>query len=163
MSGVTTTSGLAFKLPGRCGDSPIIGAGCYTDQDVGSAGATGSGEENIKIAGAHTIVENMRRGMSPLEAGMDALKRIARNYNNDMSKLKFVDMTYYILRKDGAYAGVSSVGGLLGTETNTRSPYTTAPGAPRTPCRCSKAFRMSSRRSRSTLPKELTKDSVYVK
>ena len=57
MSGITTTSGLAFKLPGRCGDSPIIGAGCYTDQDVGSAGATGSGEENIKVAGAHTIVE----------------------------------------------------------------------------------------------------------
>jgi N4-(beta-N-acetylglucosaminyl)-L-asparaginase len=107
ISGITTTSGLAFKLPGRCGDSPIIGAGCYTDQDVGSAGATGSGEENIKVAGAHTIVENMRHGMSPQEAGMDALKRIARNYNNDMNKLRFVDMTYYILRKDGAYAGVS--------------------------------------------------------
>src|ERR1035438_3143449 len=81
MSGITTTSGLAFKLPGRCGDSPIIGAGCYTDQDVGSAGATGAGEENIKVAGAHTIVENMRHGMSPQEAGMDALKRIVRNYN----------------------------------------------------------------------------------
>jgi N4-(beta-N-acetylglucosaminyl)-L-asparaginase len=106
ISGVTTTSGLAFKLPGRCGDSPIIGAGCYTDQDVGSAGATGSGEENIKVAGAHTIVENMRRGMSPQEAGMDALKRIVRNYNGDMNKLHFTDMTYYILRKDGAYAGV---------------------------------------------------------
>ena len=107
ISGCTTTSGLAFKLPGRCGDSPIIGAGCYTDQDVGSAGATGSGEENIKVAGAHTIVENMRRGMSPQEAGMDALKRIVRNYNGDMHKLRFADMTYYILRKDGAYAGVS--------------------------------------------------------
>ena len=107
MSGITTTSGLAFKLPGRCGDSPVIGAGCFTDQDVGSAGATGSGEENIKVAGAHTIVENMRHGMSPLEAGMDALKRIARTYNNDMARLKFVDMTYYILRNDGAYAGVS--------------------------------------------------------
>jgi N4-(beta-N-acetylglucosaminyl)-L-asparaginase len=107
ISGCTTTSGLGFKLPGRCGDSPIIGAGCYTDQDVGSAGATGSGEENIKVAGAHTIVENMRRGMSPQEAGMDALKRIVRNYNNDMSKLRFVDMTYYILHKEGAYAGVS--------------------------------------------------------
>jgi N4-(beta-N-acetylglucosaminyl)-L-asparaginase len=107
ISGCTTTSGLAFKLPGRCGDSPIIGAGCYTDQDVGSAGATGSGEENIKVAGAHTIVENMRRGMSPHDAGMDALQRIVRNYNNDMNKLKFVDMIYYILRKDGAYAGVS--------------------------------------------------------
>ena len=85
---------------------PIIGAGCYTDQDVGSAGATGSGEENIKVAGAHTIVENMRHGMSPQEAGMDALKRIVRNYNGDMNKLRFMDMTYYILRKDGAYAGV---------------------------------------------------------
>lgn len=106
ISGATTTSGLAFKLPGRCGDSPIIGAGCYTDQDVGSAGATGSGEENIKVAGAHTIVENMRHGMSPHEAGMDALKRIVRNYNGDMNKLRFLDMIYYILRKDGAYAGV---------------------------------------------------------
>ncbi|HVO62552.1 MAG TPA: N(4)-(beta-N-acetylglucosaminyl)-L-asparaginase [Terriglobales bacterium] len=107
ISGCTTTSGLAFKLPGRVGDSPIIGAGCYTDQDVGSAGATGSGEENIKVAGAHTIVENMRHGMSPHEAGMEALKRIARNYNTDMNKLRFVDMTYYVLRKDGAYTGVS--------------------------------------------------------
>jgi N4-(beta-N-acetylglucosaminyl)-L-asparaginase len=107
MSGITTTSGLAFKLPGRCGDSPIIGAGCYTDQEIGSAGATGSGEENIKVAGAHTIVENMRHGMSPHDAGMDALKRIVRNYNGDMNKLRFVDMTYYILRKDGRYAGVS--------------------------------------------------------
>ncbi len=106
ISGITTTSGLAFKLPGRCGDSPIIGAGCYTDQDVGSAGATGSGEENIKVAGAHTIVENMRHGMSPQDAGIDALKRIVRNYNGDMNKLRYVDMTYYILRKDGAYAGV---------------------------------------------------------
>ena len=107
ISGITTTSGLDFKLPGRVGDSPIIGAGCYTDQDVGSAGATGSGEENIKVAGAHTIVENMRRGMSPQEAGMDALKRIVRNYNGDMTRLRYVDMVYYVLRKDGAYAGVS--------------------------------------------------------
>ena len=121
MSGITTTSGLAFKLPGRCGDSPVIGAGCYTDQDVGSAGATGSGEENIKVAGAHTIVENMRHGMSPQDAGMDALKRIVRNYNGDMNKLRFMDMTYYILRKDGAYAGVSSVGGLFGPAIRTKS------------------------------------------
>jgi N4-(beta-N-acetylglucosaminyl)-L-asparaginase len=107
MSGCTTTSGLAWKIPGRVGDSPIIGAGCYTDQDVGSAGATGNGEENIKVAGAHTIVENMRHGMSPLDAGMDALKRIVRNYNGDKERLQFVDMIYYILRKDGAYAAVS--------------------------------------------------------
>jgi N4-(beta-N-acetylglucosaminyl)-L-asparaginase len=107
MSGSTTTSGLAFKLPGRLGDSPIIGAGCYTDQDVGSAGATGNGEENIKVAGAHTIVENMRHGMSPVDAGLDALRRIVRNYNGDMNKLKYLDMVYYILRTDGVYAGVS--------------------------------------------------------
>jgi N4-(beta-N-acetylglucosaminyl)-L-asparaginase len=107
MSGCTTTSGLAWKIPGRVGDSPIIGAGCYTDQDVGSAGATGSGEENIKVAGAHTIIENMRHGMSPFDAGMDALNRLVRNYNGDKERLQFIDMTYYILRKDGAYAGVS--------------------------------------------------------
>ena len=112
ISGTTTTSGLAWKLPGRCGDSPIIGAGCYTDQDVGSAGATGSGEENIKVAGAHTIVENMRHGMSPLDAAMDALKRIVRNYNGDMDRLRFMDMTYYVLRKDGAYAGRVAMGWL---------------------------------------------------
>ena len=107
ISGCTTTSGLAWKIPGRVGDSPVIGAGCYTDQDVGSAGATGSGEENIKVAGAHSIVENMRRGMSPLDAGMDALKRIVRNHNGDMDRLRYMDMIYYVLRKDGAYAGVS--------------------------------------------------------
>jgi len=107
LSGCTTTSGLAWKLPGRCGDSPVIGAGCYTDQDVGSAGATGSGEENLKVAGAHTIIENMRHGMSPFDAGMEALQRIVRNYNHDMDRLRFVDMTYYVLRKDGAYAAVS--------------------------------------------------------
>jgi N4-(beta-N-acetylglucosaminyl)-L-asparaginase len=107
MSGATTTAGLAWKIPGRVGDSPIIGAGCYTDQDIGSAGATGNGEENIKIAGAHTIVDLMRQGATPKEAGLEALRRIARNYNNDMTKLRYLDMIYYILRRDGAYAGVS--------------------------------------------------------
>jgi N4-(beta-N-acetylglucosaminyl)-L-asparaginase len=107
MSGCTTTSGLAWKIPGRVGDSPLIGAGCFTDQDVGSAGATGNGEENIKVAGAHTIVEDLRRGMSPLDASMDALKRIVRNYNDDRERLKYMDMVYYVLRNDGAYAGVS--------------------------------------------------------
>ncbi|MGH9521280.1 MAG: isoaspartyl peptidase/L-asparaginase [Terriglobales bacterium] len=107
MSGMTTTSGLAWKIAGRVGDSAVIGAGSYTDQDVGSAGATGSGEENIRIMGAHTIVENMRHGMSPRDAGIDALKRIVRNYKNDMNKLQYVSMTFYVLRKDGEYAGVS--------------------------------------------------------
>jgi N4-(beta-N-acetylglucosaminyl)-L-asparaginase len=104
ISGTTTTSGLAWKLPGRLGDSPILGAGSYTDQDVGSAGATGSGEENIKVAGGHTIVELMRQGYSPREAGMETLRRIVRNYNGDMKKVRYLDMEYYIVRKDGAYA-----------------------------------------------------------
>jgi len=107
MSGMTSTSGLEWKIAGRVGDSPIIGAGCYTDQDVGSAGATGNGEENIRVAGAHSIVENMRRGMSPVEAGMDVLRRLAHLYNNDMTRLRYIQMVYYILRNDGRYAGVS--------------------------------------------------------
>jgi N4-(beta-N-acetylglucosaminyl)-L-asparaginase len=107
MSSATTTSGVAWKIPGRVGDSPIIGAGCYCDQDVGAAGATGNGEENIKVCGAHTVVENLRRGMTPEEAGIDALKRIVRNFENNKRKLEYMDMQYYVLRKDGAYAGVT--------------------------------------------------------
>jgi N4-(beta-N-acetylglucosaminyl)-L-asparaginase len=107
MSGMTSTSGLEWKIAGRVGDSPIIGAGCYTDQDVGSAGATGNGEENIRVAGAHSIVEKMRHGMSPVEAGMDALQRLTHLYNNDKTRLRYIQMVYYILRSDGAYAGVS--------------------------------------------------------
>ncbi len=106
MSGVTTTSGMAYKIPGRVGDSPIIGAGLYVDQEVGGAGSTGRGEENIRIAGAHTIVENMRRGLDPKEACLDALKRIARNFDNDKARLSF-DIIFYALRKDGAYASAS--------------------------------------------------------
>src|SRR5690348_17957743 len=101
MSGVTTTSGLAWKIAGRVGDSPIIGAGLYLDQDVGGAGSTGRGEENIRVSGAHTIVENMRHGMAPREACLEALKRVARNYNNDRSKLLQFDISFYALRRDG--------------------------------------------------------------
>jgi N4-(beta-N-acetylglucosaminyl)-L-asparaginase len=107
MSGVTTTSGLAWKIPGRVGDSPIIGAGLYVDQDVGAAGSTGRGEENIRVAGAHTIVENMRHGMSPKDACMDCVKRISRNYDNDQARLAKFDINFYALRKDGAYAAAS--------------------------------------------------------
>ncbi len=107
MSGVTTTSGLAWKIPGRVGDSPIIGAGLYVDQEVGGAGSTGRGEENIRVAGAHTIVENMRHGMAPKEACLDCLQRIARNYDNDQARLGRFDITFYALRKDGVYAGAS--------------------------------------------------------
>ena len=107
MSGVTTTSGLAWKIPGRVGDSPIIGAGLYVDQDIGAAGSTGRGEENIRVAGAHTIVENMRHGMVPREACLDALKRVARNFDNDMARLRQFDLSFYALRKDGRYAAAT--------------------------------------------------------
>jgi N4-(beta-N-acetylglucosaminyl)-L-asparaginase len=107
MSGTTTTSGMAWKIAGRVGDSPIIGAGVYVDQDVGAAGSTGRGEENIRIAGAHTIVENMRHGMSPKDACLDAAKRVSRNFNDDKKWLAAVDINFYALRKDGVYAGAA--------------------------------------------------------
>jgi len=107
ISGVTTTSGLAWKIPGRVGDSPIIGAGLYVDQDVGAAGSTGRGEENIRIAGAHTIVEMMRQGMTPQEACLEALRRIARNFRNNTQLLNRFDINFYALRKDGAYGAAS--------------------------------------------------------
>ena len=106
MSGCTTTSGLAWKIPGRVGDSPIIAAGLYVDQDVGAGGSTGRGEENIRVAGAHTVVENMRHGMSPTEACLDALRRVSRNYNDDKAHLTF-ELSFYALRKDGEYAAAS--------------------------------------------------------
>jgi len=107
MSGVTTTSGMAWKIPGRVGDSPIIGAGLFVDQEVGAAGSTGRGEENIRIAGAHTVVENMRHGMNPKDACLDALKRIARNFDNDRKRLSQFDINFYALRKDGEIGAAS--------------------------------------------------------
>jgi N4-(beta-N-acetylglucosaminyl)-L-asparaginase len=107
ISGTTSTSGLSWKIPGRVGDSPIIGAGLYVDNDVGAAGSTGKGEENIKVAGGHTIVEAMRRGANPTEACLEALKRIARNYNNNMDKLHGFHIKFYALNKYGDFGGAS--------------------------------------------------------
>ena len=86
---------------------PSWGAGVYVDQEVGAAGSTGRGEENIRVAGAHTIVENMRHGMNPKEACLDALKRVVRNYDNDLKRLEKFDLNFYALRKDGEFAGAS--------------------------------------------------------
>src|ERR1039457_6997455 len=116
MSAITTTSGMAWKIAGRCGDSPILGGGLWLEQDIGGAGYTGRGEENLRVAGAHTIVENMRHGMSPKEAALDALKRVARNFDNDEERLKAVDLNFYALRKDGEYAGASLWGGRNGRD-----------------------------------------------
>jgi N4-(beta-N-acetylglucosaminyl)-L-asparaginase len=107
ISGTTTTSGLAWKIPGRVGDSPIIGAGLFVDNEVGAAGATGKGEENIKIAGGHTIVEMMRKGMKPSDACLEALGRVARNYNGDKKKLGTFHLYFYALNKDGDYGSAS--------------------------------------------------------
>ena len=107
ISGTTTTSGLAWKIPGRLGDSPIIGAGLYVDGDVGGAGSTGKGEENIKICGGHTIVELMRKGMKPSDACLEALGRVVRNYNKDKTKLQTFHLYYYALNKDGEYGSAS--------------------------------------------------------
>lgn len=107
ISGTTTTSGLAFKIPGRVGDSPLIGSGLYLDNDIGAAGSTGRGEECIKINGAHTIVEMMRQGMHPKDACLEALKRVARNYNNDMKKLRQFALNFYALNKKGEHGSAS--------------------------------------------------------
>jgi N4-(beta-N-acetylglucosaminyl)-L-asparaginase len=107
ISGTTTTSGLAWKIPGRVGDSPIIGAGLFVDGDVGGAGSTGKGEENIKIAGGHTIVEMMRKGIKPSDACLEALGRVAHNYNNDKKKLGTFHLQFYALNINGEYGAAS--------------------------------------------------------
>jgi N4-(beta-N-acetylglucosaminyl)-L-asparaginase len=107
ISSAATSSGLPWRRAGAMSDIATLGSGCYLDPEVGSAGSSGTAAANIRIAGAHTIVENMRKGMSPEDAGMDALRRIVRWHGNDMTALRFVEMVYYILRKDGAYGCVS--------------------------------------------------------
>jgi N4-(beta-N-acetylglucosaminyl)-L-asparaginase len=107
ISGVTTTAGLAWKIPGRVGDSPIIGAGLFVDGEIGAAGSTGRGEENIRIAGGHTVVEMMRRGMSPAAACLEALKRVANNFRAFPDRLKQVDLQYYALAVSGEYGAAT--------------------------------------------------------
>ncbi|HEX6943660.1 MAG TPA: N(4)-(beta-N-acetylglucosaminyl)-L-asparaginase [Gemmatimonadaceae bacterium] len=109
--GVTTTSGLAWKIPGRAGDSPILGAGLYVDNDVGAAGSTGRGEANLFNLSSFLIVEAMRRGMSPKDAGMEALKRIKSNtverrLLNSKGNPNF-NIRFFVLNKRGETAGVA--------------------------------------------------------
>ena len=109
--GVTTTSGLAFKIPGRVGDSPILGAGLYVDGEVGAAGSTGRGEANLFNLCSFLIVENMRRGLHPKDAGMEALKRIKANTIEKRLLTKTGNpnfgINFYILNAKGEFAGVS--------------------------------------------------------
>ena len=111
LAGVTTTSGLAWKIPGRVGDSPILGAGLYLDGDVGAAGSTGRGEANLYGLCSFLIVENMRRGMQPKDAGMEALRRIRTNtierrLLNGRGEPNF-NVNFYILNARGEHASVA--------------------------------------------------------
>jgi N4-(beta-N-acetylglucosaminyl)-L-asparaginase len=113
--GVTTTSGLSWKIPGRVGDSPILGAGLWVDNAIGAAGSTGRGEANLYNLTSYQIVESMRRGMHPKDAGMDALKRIKAN---TVEKRLLLDngepnfnVNFYVLSAAGEYAGVTLYGG----------------------------------------------------
>ena len=109
--GVTTTSGLSWKIPGRAGDSPILGAGLYVDGEVGAAGSTGRGEANLFNLCSFLIVEKMRDGMHPLDAGMAALERIRANtveerLLNSRGEPNF-NVRFFALNKRAEYAGVS--------------------------------------------------------
>jgi N4-(beta-N-acetylglucosaminyl)-L-asparaginase len=100
MSGACTTSGLAFKMHGRVGDSPVIGAGLFVDNEVGGATSTGVGEEVIRIVGSHLVVEYMRLGFDPQESCKRAVKRIVER---DPQKAKTLQVGFLALRKDGAF------------------------------------------------------------
>ena len=110
VSSVTTTSGLAWKIPGRAGDSPLIGAGQYTDNDVGAAGSTGRGEANIKVCGAFLTVEFMRRGLKPSDAARETLKRVVATTEprllNERGRPRF-DLSFYAVNKSGDFGAAS--------------------------------------------------------
>jgi N4-(beta-N-acetylglucosaminyl)-L-asparaginase len=116
----TTTSGLSWKIPGRIGDSPILGAGLYCDQEAGSAGATGRGEAAILSTGSAMIVELLRQGAAPVDAGLEVLRRVARQAEraakwqpgllNENGKPSF-GLNFYVLGLDGTWAGVTLEGG----------------------------------------------------
>lgn len=100
LSGACTTSGLAYKMHGRIGDSPIIGAGLYVDNEIGAATSTGVGEEVIRIVGCHLVVELMRQGSSPEDACRQAVERILKK---NPEKAKKVQVGFLALNKNGEY------------------------------------------------------------
>ena len=108
---VTTTSGLYYKIPGRVGDSPILGAGLFLDNDLGSAGSTGRGEANLLNLSSHTIIEGLRRGLSPQDATIEACKRIVATNRTprlrDAKGRPNFDVKFYCVAKDGRFAGAS--------------------------------------------------------
>ncbi|MEK6281132.1 MAG: N(4)-(beta-N-acetylglucosaminyl)-L-asparaginase [Acidobacteriota bacterium] len=126
--GVTTTSGLAWKIPGRVGDSPILGAGLYVDGAVGAAGSTGRGEANLYNLCSFLIVEEMRRGKHPKDAGMEALRRIKANtvekrLLNSKGNPNF-GINFYIVNAKGEFAGVTMYPGASYAMCNDSGPQT---------------------------------------
>ncbi len=107
LSGSCTTSGAAFKLHGRVGDSPIIGSGLFVDNEIGAACATGLGEAVIRVAGSHLVVELMRQGNDPETACKMAVDRIIKKHDN----MEGLQVGFLALRKDGAYGGYSVYNG----------------------------------------------------
>lgn len=114
IASVTTTSGMAWKIPGRVGDSPIIGAGQYCDNEVGAAGSTGRGEANIKVCGAFLAVELMRQGKSPEQALIEVMQRVIAMTEARLlgdNGRPYFDLTYYAVNKKGEYAGAAAYEG----------------------------------------------------
>lgn len=111
LSGACTTSGMAFKMHGRVGDSPIIGAGLYVDNEIGAATATGHGEEVIRITGCHLVVELMRQGKSPQKACEEAVMRIVKLTQNRGKNLKDIQVGFIALNKKGEYGSYCVQGG----------------------------------------------------
>lgn len=114
LSSVTTTSGLSWKIPGRVGDSPIIGAGQYCDNSVGAAGSTGRGEAAIKACGSFLIVELMRQGLSPEQACLKTIERVIATTERrllDARNRPLFDLQFYALAKDGRFGAASAYEG----------------------------------------------------
>jgi N4-(beta-N-acetylglucosaminyl)-L-asparaginase len=114
LSGACTTSGMAYKMHGRVGDSPIIGAGLYVDGEIGAATATGVGEEMIRIAGSHTVVELMRHGRTPQQACEEAVKRVIKKQGD---KARELNVAFLALSKDGDVGAYSTTNTFLYTIT----------------------------------------------
>jgi len=111
LSGACTTSGMAFKMHGRVGDSPIIGAGLYVDNEIGAATATGHGEEVVRISGCHLVVELMRQGLTPQKACEEAVMRIVKLTQNRGKELKDIQVGFIALNKKGEYGSYCVQGG----------------------------------------------------
>lgn len=122
LSGACSTSGMAFKMRGRVGDSPIIGAGLFVDNEVGAATATGVGEEIVRVCGTHTIVEMMRRGASPEEACKEAVDRIVRR--NGKEKARNIQAGFIALNRQGEVGAYSVIEGFNYAVHTAGGPYT---------------------------------------